>query len=505
MMKANNCSFFISFNSLFYFFMPSATETTVIFVWFTTSKTNKVNLIKGDRVSTKTDYRDALSVNMYAVQREILGAKGYMLCYPGLTQVATGSGVDRGANYNERFEEQYRVSDTNLIRVNTGGSVDVLGAVPGTLQAAMPYSFNTQAVIADGNMFLYSPSGGFEKVTDPDLGEPIDGVWVDGYYFLTDGEFIYHTDITDESSIDPLKFATAEFMPDPSLGVAKTQDNKVMVFGRYSLEYFINVATSNFAFRRVETRAQKIGIVATHAKCESGGNWFITGGRKEESLGVYVVGIGSSEKVSTREIDKILAEYTEPELSDMRMESRSEDGQSFVIVHLPSESLLLNISIMKVFGIEYAWSILKTDVQGDTPYRAINGVFDANRGDWIYGDKYNSNIGKLDNSVCTHYDEIVEWLLFSPLLKLERASIDELEFETIPGHTTSLDATVSTSLTYNGLTYGKEWYELYGAPSDYSKRFIIRRLGYVPDMIGFKFRGASSSRMAFSGFRVKYG
>lgn len=465
----------------------------------------KVNLIKGDRVSTKTDYRDALPVNMYAVQREILGANGYMLNYPGLTQHVSGSGVDRAGNYNERFGRHFRVSGSDLIEVFNNGTVNVLGSIPGSLQASMPYSFNTQAIIANGNMFLYDPVGGFVQVTDSDLGNPIDGVWIDGYYFLTDGEYIYHTDISDETSIDPLKFATAEFMPDPSLAVAKTQDNKVMVFGRYSLEYFINVATDNFAFQRVETRAQKIGIVATHAKCESGGNWFVIGGRKEEALGVYAIGIGSSDKVSSREIDKILAEYTEPQLSDMRMESRTEDGQSFVIVHLPNETLLLNVSIIKTLGINYAWTILKTDITGDTPYRGINGVFDARIGSWIYGDKYNGNIGILDNSICTHYGEIVEWLLYSPLLKLERASIDEIDLETIPGHTTSQDATVATSITYDGLTYGKEWFELYGSPHDYGKRFIIRRLGYVSDMIGFKLRGASSSRMAFCGFKVTYG
>ena len=147
----------------------------------------------------------------------------------------------------------------------------------------MPYSFETQAVIANGDMFLYDGTT-FSQITDPDLGDPIDGVWVRGYYFLTDGENVYHTDINDESSIDPLKFSTAEFMPDKSLGVAKTQDDKVMVFGRYTLQYFIDVATANFAFSNIETRAQKIGIVATHAKCESGGNWFITGGRKRVGI-----------------------------------------------------------------------------------------------------------------------------------------------------------------------------------------------------------------------------
>jgi len=463
------------------------------------------NLIKGDKVSENTDYRDALPVNMYAVKRDILGGNGYMLCYPGLSSFATGIGKDRGGVYNDRFEEQYRVSGTSLIRVNNDGTVTTLGTIPGTSQVTMLYSFNTQCVIADGKMFLYDSSVGFREVTDADLGSPIDGVWVDSYYFLTDGEYIYHTDITDESSINPLKFATAEFMPDPSLGVAKTQDNKVIVFGRYSLEYFVNVATANFAFQRVETRAQKIGIVATHAKCESGGSFYITGGRKEEGLGVFVVGIGSSQRVSTREVEKILNTYAEPALSDMRMESVSDDSGSFVIVHLPNETLLFNVTIAKSLGVEYAWTILKTDTYGDLPYRAINGVFDANLGFWIYGDKRDSTIGKRDATVFAHYGENIEWLLYSPLLPIEGLSINEIELDTIPGHNIVNDATVAISLTHDGYTYSSEWFKLYGTISDYNNRFIIRRLGYVSDMVGFKFRGVTSSRMSFANFRVEHG
>lgn len=464
-----------------------------------------VNLIKGDRVDPKTDYRDALPVNMYAIKKPILGADGYMLCYPGLTKVADGSGVDRGANYNDRFDDLFRVSGDKLIQLNTNNTTTVLGTIPGTLQASMPYSFNTQAVIADGRMFLYSPSSGFSEITDTDLGNPIDGVWVDGYYFLTDGEFIYHTDITDESSIDPLKFATAEFMPDKSLGVGKTQDNKVIVFGRYTIEYFIDVATANFAFQREQTRAQKIGIVATHAKCELGGKWYITGGRKNDAVSVHMLSLGRADKVSTREVDKILAGYTEPELADMRMECRTEDDVAFLLVHLPNETLCFNESISKTFGKDNAWTILKTDVQGDSPYRAINGVFDARKADWIYGDKLNGNIGKLDNSVFTHYGETVEWILYTAFLDLDGMSIDEIEIETIPGNTSFDDATVAFSMTSDGQTYGKEWFNMYGEPLDYGKRFYLRRLGDVRDWTGFKFRGATKSRMSFARTKVTYG
>lgn len=466
--------------------------------------TMNVNLIKGDKVSSKTDYRDNLPVNMYAVERPILGAVGYMLCYPGLTKITDGSGVDRGAFYNDRQKNLFRVSGTKLIDVSDDGVKTELGSISGSGQAAMDYSFNTQCVIADGKMFLYDGST-FSEVTDSDLGNPIDVVWVDGYYFLTDGEYIYHTNITDESQIDPLKFATAEFMPDESLGLAKTQDDKVIVFGRYSTQYFDNAATENFAFKWLKNRGQNIGIVATHAKTETIGKWYITGGRREESLGVHAITLGGAKKVSTREIDKILGEYTEPELSDMRMESRVEDGTAFVIIHLPNEVLCFNETIAQKFGIGLAWTILKSDVVGDAPYRGINAVFDARTGQWNVGDKANSNIGYIDDEVCTQYGNIVEWLLYTPFIKLETLSIDELEVETIPGHTAAEDATVAISLTYDGVTYGTEWFNLYGLPSDYSQRFMIWRLGYVGDWVGIKLRGASSSRMAFGAMRLQVG
>jgi hypothetical protein len=465
----------------------------------------KVNIIKGDKVGENTDYRDNLPVNMYGVEKVIFGSVGYMRCYPGLTKIADGVGTDRGGFYNDRQEEHFRVSGQKLITVATDGTVTELGTVSGTTQARLCYSFNTQAVITDGNMYLYDPAGGFRQVTDPDLGSPIDVVWVDGYYFLTDGEYIYHTDISDEESIDPLKFATAEFMPDASLGLGKTQDNKVIVFGRYTIEYFVDSATENFAFSRVETRAQKIGIVATHAKCEVGGTWYITGGRRNESVGVHRVGLGATEKISSREVDRVLAQYTEPELADMRMESRKERDMTFVILRLPNETLCFNENLASVAGIESAWSILKTDITGDTKYRGVNGTYDPRTNQWVYGDNINGNIGKLDEEVFTHYDQKVEWLLYTPFLKLESTSLDEIEIQTIPGHTIDNDATVAVSLTMDGLTYSKEWFQMYGEPSDYNQRFIIRRLGYVNNWIGFKFRGVTTSRMAFAAMDLRNG
>ena len=469
------------------------------------SQETQLSLIKGDKMGAETDYRDQLPVNMSAVLKPLFGAAGYMLQTPGLTQYGTGLGVDRGGLWNERFINHYRVSGNDLVSVADDGTVASLGTISGTGTASLPYSFNTQAIIADGKMWLYDTTLGFRQVTDPDLGAPIDGVWINGVYFMTDGEFLFHTDATDESSIDPLKFATAEFSPDPTLGIGKTQDNKAIAFGRYSMEYFVDAANVNFAYTRVETRAIKIGIVGTHAKAEMSDQWYILGGRKEESVSVHVIGVGSAVKVATREVDKIIGTYTEDQLKTAVVESREEDGYNHLIIHLDNHVLQFNETIAKSVGIDQAWSILKTDVLGDLPWRAKHGLFEPRKGVWVYGDKRGSNIGILDETVATHYGDIAEWLINTPYVDLESQSVDELEIETIPGFSVTDDATVFISRTENGVTYGKEWRLQYGKPNNYGTRFIAYALGYVSDWVGFRFRGASRSRMAFSSARIKHG
>lgn len=463
-----------------------------------------ITLIKGDKVASNTDYRDSLPVNMSAVIRPILGAAGYMIQDPGLTQFGSAYGVDRGANWNERFEMHFRASGSNFVSISSAGVATVVGSIDGSSQTSLPYSFNTQGLISNGRFYLYSPTSGFIEVTDPDLGDPIDGVWVDGYYFLTDGEYLYHTDITDEFSIDPLKYATSEFSPDPTYGVGKTQDNKVIVFNRFTTEYFVNVAQDNFAFQRVATRAIKIGVVGTHCKTEVGDSWFIMGGRKEESISIHQLGVGSANKIATREIDKIIGHYTETQLRGTVLESYAEDGYDYLIVHLPDYVLKFNYTLAKSMGIEMAWSILSTGTVG-LPWRGKNGLFDPRIGSWIFGDKIDSRLGLLDSTVATQYGEIVEWVLFTPFIYLEDQSVDQLMIQTIPGFTSTNDATVFLSMTYNGLTYGNERTVNYGSQADYGQRFEVNRLGYIRDWFAFKLRGASRSRMAFATAVIDHG
>lgn len=452
-----------------------------------------IPIICGDKTKPDADYFDALPVNMIAVQRDVLGSQGYLISHDGIDWLATGQGIDRGALYNERMGKHLRVSGQKLVNV-AGASASIVGDIPGADLVSMDYSFNSTGIVADGRMFLYSGTA-LTEVTDPDLGSPISMCWIDGYYFLTDGENLYHTDITNEASIDPLKFATSELSPDPTLAVGRTQDNLVIVFNRYTTEYFINEANEQFAFSRLNQKAVSVGIVGTHCWCEMGGDIYILGGPKHAQVSLMILGAGQAVAVSTRSVDKIIASYAEAQLSRCKIECRVEHGDELIYVHLPTQTLCFNNAIAKKFGINSAWSYLKS---GQNQWRCINGVRDPLQNKWVYGDKIDGRIGALNSESASQYAEAVHSEFYTPLVPIESLSINSVEINTIPGFPPTTES-LFVSTTRDGNYYSSEWSKEVTVNANYNQRYIVRRLGYVRKNIGFKFRSLNKGKLNVSG------
>lgn len=471
------------------------------------SRETRLPTIIGDKTDNETDYRDSLPQNMVGVDREILGDLGYLITHSGLRAFGTANtfGFDRGGYWNDRQNAHFRVIGQRIFDIDENGVATDLGAISGNKQVSMAHSFQSQAIVADGRMWRYD---GFSlvEVVDPDLGSPIDICWINSYYFLTDGENLYHTQITDESQIDPLQFATSEFSPDKTLAVAKTQDNQVIVFNRFTTEYFIDQANPNFAFTRIEGKAIKSGIVGTHCKCELKGTFYVIGGGREEDVSIHRLNAGRYTTIATREIDKVLATYTDEQLEDAVLEVRVEDGYEFIVVRLPADTLLYNATIAQKYGNKIAWTIVTTGIENPIRWRGRNGIYDPRISQWIYGDAVDNRYGILDDSIGTQYDEGVTQEFFTTLVNLEAQSIDKLEINIIPGHQVNAeDVTIAVSMTLDGLTYGKEYWNLYSEANVYDTRFIIRRLGYIPHNVGFKFRCTSVERLAVGSVILTHG
>jgi hypothetical protein len=460
----------------------------------------KVNLIKGDRVQD-ADYRDALPVNMYTVIRKVRDSDGYLINQPGISNFATTSGVDRGGFYSSRFNGHFRVTGLDFISIDANGNVTTIGNISGSDQVNFTESFNNICIIADEKVWYYNPTDGLVEQVGAGFAGTIDGEFLNGVFLFTDGDNLYHTTLADETVINADDFATSEISPDPTKSVARTPQNQAMVFDRFTISYFIFDGGDNFAFSVAQGKSTDIGIVGTQCQTNINETFFILGGSRDDSLTLYQVSGTSKRKIATREIEKVLATYTEEELQNASLEVRGEDGYQFVHVNLPNDTLLFNYTVFQSLGAEFAWSILKTSVTSTDGWLGINGIRDPRVKKWLYGDRFSARVGQLDNTISTLYGENVECLFYSPFVGVEDQSIDSIEIKTISGFTPE-DATVAISLTYDGQAYGKEWFNLYGQPNQRAYRFIARRLGYVRDFVGFKFRAVTPSRLAFGALEL---
>ena len=367
----------------------------------------------------------------------------------------------------------------------------------------MTYSLNNLAIVANKSLYYYNPTDGLRKITDENIGDIIDVVWADFKFVGTDGEYLFQSNATNEEEYEPLDFSGSDFQPDKIWGVGLNEDNELIAFNELTTEYFVNSGAENFSYTRIQLKAVKAGIAGTHAKAEFKDKWYALTRRGTTQYQFSVIQSGSAESITSREIEKVLSKYNGEQLSKTIVEVFTKDATTWMVAHLPDKTLAYNETVAKSFGVNAAWSIIKSDVFGDRTYRGVNFVYDPDLSKWCIGDKRDNKIGFLDDSKCTHYEDIVEGILFTPAINLESLSINKLEIETIPGISPENDATVFISHNEDLRIYGQEWSQEYGLNFDYSNNFEIRRLGYVRKHIAFKLRTASRSRMAFSNFDIE--
>lgn len=171
-----------------------------------------IPIASGIYSTQSAELRTSLPVNLMPVPQSS-GVSGYYLRpADGLESVATGQGVDRGGIYWQG--SHYRVSGTKFVRV-VGSAVTVLGDVGGGGQCSYDYGFDALAIASGGRLYYWDGSS-LVQSTDPDLGQALDVVWVDGYYMTTDGESLVVSDLNNRLAVNPLKYGSSEASPTQS-------------------------------------------------------------------------------------------------------------------------------------------------------------------------------------------------------------------------------------------------------------------------------------------------
>ena len=359
----------------------------------------RLPLLSGIVSDALAEFRTSYPLNLEPVPGQNNIAAGQLRATAGVVPIVSGPGVDRGGIY---FNDMlHRVMGSRLVKLTRAGTILDLGDV-GTdgRPCSFAYSFDRLA-IRSGTKLYYWNDIALTQVTDADLGEVRDVIWIDGFFMTTDGTYVVVTELSDPASVLPLKYGSAEEDPDPVIGLMKVR-NEAYVIGRYTIQVFRNVGGTGFPFQTVKGATIPYGCIGALAKCPYADSFAFVGSAPNEALGVYVAGAGSADRISSRVIDDEIAAVADP--TSIVLENRAARGEQRLFVHLPNKTLVFLAAATQAFGAA-VWYEAQSGV--GKPYRPRGAVHAY--GKLIVGDTETAQLGELTDTVSTHFGEVAQW------------------------------------------------------------------------------------------------
>lgn len=455
----------------------------------------KVPILSGVYTDIAGDVRAAYPRNFTVVSLESGINSGHLRPAPGIVEMATvpEGGPDRGAV--EWNGAHYRVSGGKFVRVDPNGSILVLGDLPGTERVGFAVGFDQLAISAGGKLFYFYGSGAPAEVVDGDLGTVLDVAWQGGYFITTDGEFLVVTDLNDPAAVNPLKYGSAESDPDPLRGVSVVR-NELYAFGRYSVEVYQNSGGENFPFSRIGGAQVTRGAVGPRCVAEIGETWAFLGSAREEPVSVWAIDGGSSQRLATREIERILMTYSEETLrQSASMESRQYAGQEMLYLHLPDRTFVYDLAA-SVAQKQPVWTELATTIDAFAPAAfAARGVLWVH-GRWWWGHYADARIGCENESISSHWGERVGWAVSTVVLYNNGfgAIVHDLELVALQGRAVPGDqASVWNSYSNDGSEWSIERPVRAALTGQTARRLAWRGQGRFQHWRVQRFRGTSDS------------
>lgn len=450
----------------------------------------RIPIINGVYTDQSLDVRTSYPVNMVPVMGDNGVSPGYMRPADGIVEFSSDTpGVDRGGiNWNGTL---YRVLGTKLCKVSESGYITVIGDVGGVGPVTFDYSFDQLAVVSNKRLY-YTNGVTITQVTDPDLGDVLDAIWIDGYFMTTDGEFLVVTELNDPTQVNPLKYGSSEIDPDPIIGLIKLR-NEAYALNRYTIEAFDNIGGTGFPFRRIDGAQINKGVVGAHAACHFLDALAFIGGGKDEPPSVYVGANANADRIATREVDLILGQYTEEQLAQVVINQRTDKGNTQLWVNLPDKTLVYDAIASKA-SQEHIWYILSSALTGFSKYRGTFPTYCYDR--WIVGDSDGNRLGSLDPKVSTHYGNKIGWEFGTTIVYNDGkgAIFHELELVLLSGRVpVGANPSVWTSYSHDGVKWSQERSSKVGTSGNTTKRVRWLGCGNMTHYRIQKFRGTSDA------------
>jgi hypothetical protein len=441
------------------------------------------------------DFATSFPMNLVPVAKQTGISEGFLRPAEGIITLADGGGAGRGGT--QWRGEQYRVIGSVFAKVAQNGTITSYGPIDGLDFCTFTASFDYLAINGGGKLYLFNGTT-LTQVTDVDLGTSLDVEWINGYFFSTDGQSIVNSSLLDPFSWSPLSYASSEASPDPVVALQAIR-NELYAVNQHTIEVFGAVSNpgAGFPFARIEGAQIMKGAVGSRACTVFAQTLAFLGGGENDPPGIWIASGGAAERLSTRDIENILRQYTDAQIASAVLESRVDRVHEFLYVHLPDQTLVFDAAGTKAAGAP-VWFILRS---GAIPggYRARGFVWCYGR--WNVADPFGTKIGYLSDDVGSHYGDVVLWQFATPVIYGEGRGVQvhELELVALTG-TIAIgdDPVISAEYSADGAVWSQPKYVRAGRRGERNKRLVWTRQGQFRHWRVYRFSGDSRAHLAFA-------
>lgn len=463
---------------------------------------SQIPIVNGVYTDIGAEFRTSYPRNLVPILKKTGISNIFLRSAEGLTRFDNGvtslTGFDRGGiNWQGTC---YRVIGTNFVSVSPIGQITVLGQLPSDGNpVAMAYGYPNQGIgIVSAKTLWFWTSGALTQCTDPNVGLPIDLLWMGGYFVLCDGTYSYVTELNNQFAINSQEYGSDSNSPDALNGTLKFR-NELYLCNRYTIAVMDNVGGTGYPFQENVGATIQKGVIGPLAKCITSQGFAFVGSAQDEAPSVFLsIGLGIATKIATREIEIVMGTYSESQLYGATLEYRAEKEQQFIYLHLPDYTFVYDVAMSQA-AQEPLWFMLDSSTDGTGAWRAWHPVYCY--GKFIFGDKIDQRQGFLDPATAQQYGTDARWQ-FDTMFSYNGARgviVNALELIGTYGRAAlGENPTMSMQYTDDGLVWSLPQYKSMGVQGNTKKRAQWRPKHFFRNFRGYRFAGYNASPISFA-------
>jgi len=365
----------------------------------------KTPILGSSYVARSVNAADNRMVNLFP---EIVPEAGkepaFLQRAPGLRLLASvGSGPVRGLWAFGGYG--YVASGNTLYRVDSSWQVTTIGTLTGTGPVSMADNGTQLFIACNGPSYIYSGSGQFAQITDPDFPGAVTVGYLDGYFVFNEptSQRVWVTSLLDGTSVDPLDFASAEGSPDGLVSLI-IDHREAWLFGTNSVEVWYDSGAADFPLTRIQGAFNEIGCAAAFSVARLDNGLFWLGADARGRGIVYRANGYTGQRISTHAVEWQIQQYGN--LADAVGYTYQQDGHAFYVLNFPTANTT------------WVYDVSTSAWHERAGWDTSNGVFTRHRGNCqmsfaneiVVGDYENGNIYALDLDVYADNGTAQKWL-----------------------------------------------------------------------------------------------